>query len=443
MKNKLNLILFIGLFSLALLGGGAYFPLFESALSIDEGFIPMDPSTSALFVVTFLVLFVWVNYTRTFYRYKKSIGLTLLFVALFGVLEIVEYFTGVELTFESYLVPNFGNLNGIPLARMSPVTGFCFFLTSCVLLILLNQDNNSESSDFITQVKTRIKNICITVISFISLLMMVAYLYKSPLFYNTQDIIPMALSTSLGFLSIAGVLIINDKNNYLMKMFTHISPSTSLIRFITPFTVLSVFITGLIQHVIFTVNPVNNSTFYAAFVLTLIAVMCGYMAMFVTKKLMGFQDKNNKNLHQYKAMVTLSLGGQALLDDNFVHLVVNQAYVERLNLTIDQVIGKSVSDVFGKKYFESELKRDCKRCLAGEVIRKKKWIKFPSSHDFYMDIELSPYFLNDGNIYGIMVNSRDITQLKHYQDNLEKYQFVIENSPVIAFRCRPDEHWSV
>ena len=188
MKQKLNLIMFASIFSLAVLGGISYLPLFEFFLSIDEGFIPMAPSTSALLLVTFLALFIWVNCTRQFYRYKKSIGLMLLIVSLFGLLEIVEYFTGVELNFESYIVPNYGDLNGVPIARMSPVTGLCFFLTSCVLFILLNHNKKSDVSHFIGL----IKNSFTTLLSLISLLFIVTYLYRSPIFYNTQDIIPVS-----------------------------------------------------------------------------------------------------------------------------------------------------------------------------------------------------------------------------------------------------------
>ena len=433
-KQKLNLIMFASIFSLAVLGGISYLPLFEFFLSIDEGFIPMAPSTSALLLVTFLALFIWVNCTRQFYRYKKSIGLMLLIVSLFGLLEIVEYFTGVELNFESYIVPNYGDLNGVPIARMSPVTGLCFFLTSCVLFILLNHNKKSDVSHFIGL----IKNSFTTILSLISLLFIVTYLYRSPIFYNTQDIIPMALSTSLGFLSVSGVLIVNDNKNYFMKTFTHLSPSTALIRFITPFTVFSVFITGLVQHFMFAVSSVNNSIFLSTTILILFAVICGFIAMLVTKKLMSFQDESNKNLHQYKSMVTLSSGMQALLDDKFVYLAVNQAYAEKLNLTIDQVIGKHPRDIYSKGYFESELKVYSERCLAGEIIKLEKWMRSSSGQAWFIDIEMSPYYQNDGNIYGVMVNARDITELKHYQDNLEKSKLVIENSRVIAFRWKPD-----
>jgi hemerythrin-like metal-binding protein/PAS domain S-box-containing protein len=433
-KQKLNLLMLASIFSLAVLGGISYLPLFEFFLSIDEGFIPMAPSTSALFLMTFLVLFVWVNSARKFYRYKKSIGLILLLVSLFGLLEIVEYFTGIELNFESYLVPAYGDLQGIPIARMSPVTGFCFFLTSCVLFILSNHHKKCECRHFLAL----IKNIFTTILSLTSLLFIVTYLYRSPIFYNTQDIIPMALSTSLGFLCVSGVLIVNDNKNYFMKTFTQLSPSTALIRFITPFTVFSIFVTGLVQHFMFAVSSVNNSIFLSTAILLLFAVICGFIAMLVTQKLMSFQDESNKYLHQYKSMVTLSSGMQALLNDKFEYLAVNQAYVEQLNLTIEEVVGKHISDIFGKVYFDSEFMGPAERSLVGEVVIQKKWMKFPSGHTSFIDLEMGPYYQDDGNIYGIMVNARDITQLKHYQDNLEKSKLVIENSRVIAFRWKPD-----
>mgnify|MGYP000036741955 CR=1 FL=1 len=439
MKQQLNIILFVSVFSLALMGGISYLPFFEFGLSVDEGFIPMAPSTSISFLVTILVLLVWVKYTKQFILFKKSITLAILIIALFGLLEVIGYFVNVDLNFENYIVPSFGHLDGIPLARMSPVTGFCFLISACVLLILLSENKKNEISYF----TNLIKNITTTVLSLTSLLFIVTYLYKSPLLYDTKDTIPMALSTSLGFLCVSGILIINDNKNYLIELFTNSSPSTTLIRTITPFTVFSVLVTGLIQHFLFIINPISNATFLAVFTLTLLALISGFTAILLTQKLMFFQDKSSKYLHQYKSMVTLSSGMQALLDDNFVYLAVNQAYVEKLNLTTEQVVGKHLSDIFGKVYFDSELRNYCERCLAGEVVKLEKWIKFSSDQVFYLDIELLPYYKDDGNIYGVMVNARDITQLKHHQDNLEKSKLVIENSPVIAFRWRADEHWSV
>lgn len=437
MKQKLNIILFVSVFSLALLGGISSLPLLAFGLSLDDGFIQMAPSTSISFLVTILLSLIWVKYTRQFYHNKKYVALAILPVALFGLLEVVGYFIDADLNFENHLMPNFGYLDGIPLGRMSPITGFCFFISSCVLLILVSQNKKRRISHFINL----IKNIFTTLLFFTSLLVIVSYLYQIPLLYNIHNIIPMALSTSVGFLCVSGILIINDKKNHLVELFTHLSPSTTLIRFITPFTVLSVFITGLIQHFMFTAYFVNYSPLITAFILILLAVTCGFMAIFLTKKLISFQDKININLHQYKSMVTLSSGMQALLDDNFVYLAVNQAYVEKLNLTIEQVVGKHLSEVLGKVYFDTEFKSFAEQSLAGEVVIQRKWMEFSSGQRAFIDLEMAPYYQDDGNIYGIIVNARDITQLKHYQDNLKKSNLVIENSPVVAFRWRAD--WSV
>jgi hemerythrin-like metal-binding protein/PAS domain S-box-containing protein len=101
-------------------------------------------------------------------------------------------------------------------------------------------------------------------------------------------------------------------------------------------------------------------------------------------------------------------------------------------------VGKHLSDIFGKKYFDSKIKSHCERCLSGDVIKLERWMKLTAEHQLFMEIELSPYYQDDGKIYGVMVNARNITQLKHYQDNLEKSKLVIENSRVIAFRWKPD-----
>ncbi|TWX52870.1 PAS domain S-box protein [Colwellia hornerae] len=434
MKQKLNILLFVSVLSLGLLGGISYLPLFESGLSIDDGYIPMAPATSISFLVTTLILLVWVKYTKKFYRNKKYLGLIIFAVALFGFLEVVNYLFGIEYSFESYFFPDFGYLDKIPLGRMSPVTGFCFLLSSGALLILLSQNKTSKRSHFVNI----IKNIFTSTLCFVSFLFIIPYFYQAPLLYNIENIIPMALSTSLSFLYLSGILIINDNRNHLVELFTQSSPSTTLIRFITPFTVLSVFVTGLIQHFMFTVGFINHPTFITVSILILLAITCGLMTILLTKKLIGLQERVNINLHQYKYMVTSSSDMQALLDADFFYLAVNEAYVEKLQLTIEQVVGKHFSDVLGNVYFDTEFIDFAERSLAGEVVVQEKWIACISGQRTFIELKIAPYYQDDGNIYGITINARDNTQLKHHQDNLEKSNLVIENSPVVAFRWRTD-----
>jgi Na+/proline symporter len=87
-KQKLNIILFASVFSLAVMDGISYLPLFELSLSSDEGgFILMAPSTSVSFLVTTLLSLAWVNCTRQFVLYKKVVTLAISIIALFGLLN--------------------------------------------------------------------------------------------------------------------------------------------------------------------------------------------------------------------------------------------------------------------------------------------------------------------------------------------------------------------
>ncbi len=135
----------------------------------------------------------------------------------------------------------------------------------------------------------------------------------------------------------------------------------------------------------------------------------------------------NIHLFQYKAMVSLSSDRQALLDEDFVYLAVNNAYAEKFNLTTEQIIGKHPSDLFGKAFFDSALKENGKRCLNGEIIKQNKWFRFSNNEMLCMEISLSPYVQEDGNIHGIMINARDITELKQYQDDLEQSNNLLNN----------------
>ena len=116
-------------------------------------------------------------------------------VALFGALEVVGHWTGLDLNFEDRLVPEVGKLHGVPLARMSPLTGALFFFGAMAPIMLL-------AGSFLEHKRRLLEDIsgmAGSLVLFGGATVLLAYLYGTPLMYEGKTI-PMAATTAIGFL---------------------------------------------------------------------------------------------------------------------------------------------------------------------------------------------------------------------------------------------------
>ena len=111
-----------------------------------------------------------------------------------------------------------------------------------------------------------------------------------------------------------------------------------------------------------------------------------------------------------------------LLYKRFVYLAANASYLEAFKKTPDEMIGYTVSDVFGKEFFETVIKPNAERCLSGEKVSYQEWFDFPVYEPRYMDINYYPYIDINNEVSGFVVNGRDITERKKTGEKLLHYQ---------------------
>ncbi len=135
-------------------------------------------------------------------------------------------------------------------------------------------------------------------------------------------------------------------------------------------------------------------------------------------------------LHQYKHIVSSTSDMMALLDTDYTYLTANSEYIKTFNLTWAEVVGKTISNVFGDKFFEDVIKPNADRCLAGEKVMYKEWFDFPAYQSRFMEIRYYPYIDENNNIKGFVVNGRDITEQKQAEMELQKYHTQLQSLSV-------------
>lgn len=151
------------------------------------------------------------------------------------------------------------------------------------------------------------------------------------------------------------------------------------------------------------------------------SINLGLFIMFglIMTKVLSKRNKTEDKLIQYKHIVSSSTDMMALIDNQFKYLAANKAYMDAHNLTSEKLIGQSVSEVFGEKFFKTVIKAHAEKCLSGEKVNYQDWFDFPTYGKMYMDVTYSPYLGDDNNINGFVVNARNITERKKAEEELE------------------------
>ncbi|MCX6173414.1 MAG: PAS domain S-box protein [Ignavibacteriales bacterium] len=202
--------------------------------SFNSDFIPMAPSTAFLFISFGIAILFSAQFPKTSWFYKAGIiicsigtliSLILLFLSSFGIHPAVEH-SGFKIE---------GLISGTPYGHISPLTAFCFVLAGLSFLI-------SQSLERQKLMLAALSSAFLVIL--ISIILLLAHLFGTPLFYGTQ-FIPPALSTSLAlfFLGIALIALISPKI-WQYKSEHDAASTRSFIILISVFVVLA---TGIIS----------------------------------------------------------------------------------------------------------------------------------------------------------------------------------------------------
>lgn len=139
-------------------------------------------------------------------------------------------------------------------------------------------------------------------------------------------------------------------------------------------------------------------------------------------------NQAEEKLEKYRKIVSATDDKMSYLDRGYVYQVVNDAYLEAHHKDYDAIVGHSVEELVGAEAFQTQLKPNLDRCLAGEKIRYQAWFDFPGNGPRFMDVQYIPDREADGTVAGIIVSSHDLTELKEAQRQQERLLQAIDQS---------------
>jgi PAS domain S-box-containing protein len=139
-------------------------------------------------------------------------------------------------------------------------------------------------------------------------------------------------------------------------------------------------------------------------------------------------------LNQFRNIISSTADGIALLDKEYRYRIVNKAYETFSGRKAEDLVGLTVSEYLGEEFFQSQVKANFDRCLAGETVRYEAWVEYPTLGKRYVQISYYPYFGGQDTIEGLVANTRDLSNEKRMeeqlQNSLEQYDILLRSTPV-------------
>nr|WP_287412416.1 PAS domain-containing protein [Pseudodesulfovibrio sp.] len=130
------------------------------------------------------------------------------------------------------------------------------------------------------------------------------------------------------------------------------------------------------------------------------------------------------------------------VDKELYYVAVNREYCRYWAISQEDVIGTHVSCVIGEEVFNSTIKAYLEQCLAGEDVHFEGWIDFPGMGGRHMDVRYTPCRGEDGQILGVYLIGRDITEVKNMYSRAvierDRFDSILNSLNVGLVLCYPD-----
>jgi two-component system cell cycle sensor histidine kinase/response regulator CckA len=134
------------------------------------------------------------------------------------------------------------------------------------------------------------------------------------------------------------------------------------------------------------------------------------------------REKVEEELRKYEKIVATSTDHMAMIDLSYSYQAVNDAALNAVGGSREEVIGKKPWELWDDIYPENMHKKRLDRAFSGQVVNYRAWMEFPYLGRRYMDVVYTPYRITGNKIAGCVVNSRDVTDRHELELKLESAQ---------------------
>jgi len=111
-----------------------------------------------------------------------------------------------------------------------------------------------------------------------------------------------------------------------------------------------------------------------------------------------------------------------LANRDYVYEAVNDAYCRAVGMAREEIVGRSMAEMWGRRRFAAFIKPKMDRCLSGETVRDEDWIVFPNLGRRCFAIGYYPYSQTGGKTTHVSVITHDITERKIAEEDLKEHE---------------------
>ena len=169
--------------------------------------------------------------------------------------------------------------------------------------------------------------------------------------------------------------------------------------------------------------PLRHQAIFALTVLCMefvcfTALFFRYRALEAAEEAEARLDENASKLRRYDFIVNTSREFMTLISRDYVYEAVNESYITAHHKLREEIIGRSVSEIWSQDLFEKAIRPHLDQCFAGEDVNYQLPLQFPDRPSRFYDISYYPYRDEAGEITHAVVVTRDITEQHRAEERL-------------------------
>lgn len=137
----------------------------------------------------------------------------------------------------------------------------------------------------------------------------------------------------------------------------------------------------------------------------------------IRENLESLVEERTKSLEIYRKIVSASRDHLSFINRDYQYRAVNRSLERYYNKSAAEIVGRTPIELHGKDKFKNIIKENLDSCFSGNQVQDQYRKEIKGSTRYY-DVVMFPYYEKDSTISGCVVNTRDMTKQKKYEDRI-------------------------